>query len=446
MDDLFGTSGVRGIVNKEVDCKLALNLARSLSSLVENDGEVLIGRDTRLSGEMFENSLIAGFASSGINVGRLGIVPTPVVGFSVLECRADAGLMITASHNPPEYNGVKFFDSDGTAFSAEKEREIERAYRDGNFTGNWNSIGSVRDCEFLDDYLEYMSDKISLERDYKVVVDCANGPTARTTPALLGKLGCETITLNSHNDGRFCGRKPEPSEDNLRDLCNMVGSIDADLGIAHDGDGDRVAAVDENGRMVNEDQLLALISAFSIERFGRGVVTTVDASKVIDEQVKEVGGKVWRTEVGDVNVAQEMKIRGVSFGGEPSGTWILGDVHMCPDGTLAAARILEMMYEHETPLSKLIGDIPHYPVLREKIECSDEKKEAKMIEVKEEAKSAFSGIRDILTIDGIRLELADGDWILIRPSGTEPYIRVTVEASDNDKAEFLLDTAVKVLR
>lgn len=446
MGDLFGTSGVRGIANEEITPELALDLARSMAAELGGSGRILIGRDTRLTGQMLEDALVSGFLSTGFEVEKMGVVPTPAVGFAVSELGMDVGVMITASHNPPEYNGIKFFDSDGMAITQDVERKIEEHYYNRSFEGSdWHSIPEVESIEILRDYLDLLKSEVSLEKDFKVAVDCANGPSSKTTPNLLESLGCKVSTINSQLDGTFPGRSPEPVAEHLQDLSNFVSSTDADIGLAHDGDGDRVAAVDEKGRVVGADELLGLAASYSAEVFAGGVVTTVDASRLIDEQVSEAGYDTFRTEVGDVSVAREMDSRGLSFGGEPSGTWIMGDVHMCPDGTLAAARILEILDGRGVPLSHLVDELPNFPILRDKVGCPDAEKSEIMDMVKERALEEFGDFEDILTVDGVRLEFSSGDWVLIRPSGTEPYIRVTAEAADESRAESLVEKGKELL-
>lgn len=444
---LFGTSGIRDITNREITPELAIHLAKSFFAELGEPGKVLIARDTRVSGEMLESALTSGFLSSGCEVVKLGVCPTPVLGFSIPELEADAGVMITASHNPPQYNGFKFFGPRGMVLQPERERKIENYYNKREFDPcAWSEIPDVKHSEVLRKYLELMSNEISIDGDYTVAIDCASGPSAKTTPQLLSSLGFEVITLNSQLDGTFPGRSPEPVEENLGDLSKMINGSDIDLGFAHDGDGDRIAVVDGMGEVVSQDKLLALMGAYSVERFGSGIVTTVDASKIVEEEVSEVGGEVSRTKVGDVSVAWEMLSQDFPFGGEPSGTWIIGDIHMCPDGTVAAARVLEMLDEKEKTLSQLAESISSYPILRGKVECPDQEKSEKMDSIEEEAPREFEGVRDIITVDGVRLEFEGGDWILIRPSGTEPYIRITSEAEEKENAQSRLERAMDLLK
>ncbi len=447
-EDLFGTSGIRGLINKDITSELALDLSKSFATVLQENKKptIIIGKDTRVSGEMIEESLTSGFLSTGCHIKKIGIVPTPILGFTTKQ-QGDAGIMITASHNPSEYNGIKFFNSKGAALPPTEENKIEKTYHNKEFsTKSWDKIGDTENLQVVKNYLNHLSKEITLEKEFDIAIDCCNGPTSVTTPRLLREFNCNVTTLNSQQDGAFPGRSPEPTGENLEDLGELVGSGDFDLGFAHDGDGDRIAVIDDEGEFVNQDILLALMGSYYVKNFGGGVVTTVDASKIVDEKVEEAGGVVSRTKVGDVHVASEMMENDFLFGGEPSGTWILGDVHICPDGTLAAARILEMLSEKEEKLSTLIKNTSTYPIIRSKVNCPNEEKEAKMNEVSKKIDSEFEGIEEKLTVDGIRIEFEDGAWILIRPSGTEPYIRITTEADEKKRAKNLTENAENLLQ
>ncbi len=446
MANLFGTSGIRDIVNKDIDSRFVIRISKAISSIDEDFEKVLIGRDSRISGKMIMDAITSGFLSCGLEIDNLGVVPTPVVAFNVSETDADFGVMITASHNPPEYNGIKLFDSDGKPFSSKREREIEKAYGDKNYkTANWNKIKNTQKISGIENYLNKIIEGTNLEKEYITVTDCTSGPSALTTPYLLEKLGCRVSTINSQLDGRFPGRKAEPKDENLTDLKKMVKSTDADVGFAHDGDGDRVAVIDEQGRFVEMDKLLALLGKYSADRFKEDIVTTVDASNVVDTVVKEEDSEVLRTEVGDVNVSQKMYEKGINFGGEPSGSFIVGDYHLCADGTLAAVRVLEVLDNYDKPLSEIIDNLPEYPVMRGNVACPENKKEQVMKLVSSEIVHIFENIVEVLTIDGIRLEFENGGWLLVRPSGTEPYVRITVEASDREKAQDYTEKAEEYL-
>lgn len=447
MRRLFGTSGIRGLVNEDLTPELFLDMGLTLATQLGNSGIVVVGKDPRTSSEMLESALISGLISGGCDVVRLGVVPTPVVSFAVRLLGASAGAMITASHNPPEYNGLKFWDSEGMAYSPALEEEVEELYfRRRAKPVAWDEIGRVEEVDVLSRYLEEMTRSVSLKKGYTVVLDCGNGAGATVTPHLLRRLGCKVITINSQLDGHFPGRGLEPTPENLQELCGVVRSVGADIGLAHDGDADRIAAVDERGRVAEPDKLLALMSAHQVKEKGDTVVTTVDASSVVDESVKVKGGRVVRTKVGDVSVAGEVKERGAVFGGEPSGAWIFPHIHLAPDGPLAAAKILELLNSTGKTLSELLDALPTYPTLREKIACPNEKKTSAMKKFEALATKEFRDVADVLTIDGIRLSLRDGSWLLVRPSGTEPYIRITAEGRTRKRAKEMVNSAAEILK
>jgi phosphoglucosamine mutase len=446
MGNLFGTSGVRGVVGEQITPQLMMELGLALATNLGNSGTVVIGRDPRTSSDMIESCLVSGLLSGGCDVKRLGIVPTPVVSFAVRRLNAKSGVMITASHNPPEYNGVKFWDSSGMAYSPELEDEIEGIYfRRKMKRVGWDRIGRVETAEVLADYIDEATAGVRLEQEYKVVVDCGNGAGSFVTPHLLRRLGCKVVTLNSHVDGIFPGRGPEPSIENLGDLCGVVKSIGADLGLAHDGDADRIAAVDELGRVAQADKLLGLVAASQVARKGDLVVTTVDASSVVEDSVVGRGGRVLRTRVGDVSVAAAVKKHRAVFGGEPSGAWIFPKVQLAPDGPLAAVKILELLDSTGKKLSGLLDALPEYPTVREKVACPNRRKAGVMEKLEARLKEEFPDAVRAQMIDGIRLELEDG-WVLIRPSGTEPYIRLTAEAKTPERVREMAGRALKVLK
>ncbi|MBC7218594.1 MAG: phosphoglucosamine mutase [Hadesarchaea archaeon] len=446
MGRLFGTSGVRGLVGKQITPEIVIGLGQSLASLLGNSGTVVVGKDPRTSSDMLEGCLISGLLSGGCDVKRLGVVPTPAVSFAVKSLRAKAGAMITASHNPPEYNGVKFFDSSGMAYTPGLESKVERIYFGKKWRqASWKEIGEVEDLDILEDYIEALVGTVQLSRDYKVVVDCGNGAASLVTPRMLREAGCKVISLNSQPDGLFPGRPLEPSSENLVELCRVVRSTESDLGIAHDGDADRVVIVSENGSVASGDEVLAIVASSQLTKKGDVIVTTVDASKVVDEVVVNGGGKVVRTKVGDVSVAAEINRRGAVFGGEPCGAWIFPRFSMAPEGLLGALKVLELLDVSEKKISELLEPLPQYYMLREKLACPEEKKAKVMSAVSKKLVKEFSETIGVLKVDGVRVELLDG-WVLVRASGTEPYIRLTAEARTPGRAEEILKKAAKVLK
>ena len=436
---LFGTSGIRGLIGLEVTCELALNVGKSLAYYLGNEGSVVIGYDTRTTNQMLDQAICAGLLESGVDVIKIGMVPTPLVGYATEKLDADAGVMLTASHNPSQYNGIKLWNKNGMAYTSSQEARIEEIYANKDYISvEWENVGKLTvNEEIKGKYIDDLVDMVDIKEGLKVVVDCASGAGSEISPLVFRKAGCEVTTLNSQPDGFFPGRNPEPNAENLQTLMKTVVAIGADLGIAHDGDADRMITVDENGNISPFDSLLALIS----KQFDGDIVTTVDAGLCMDESVK---GEVIRTAVGDVNVAEVIIERDASFGGEPSGTWLHPDFCMCPDGILSGLRMAEIV-SRDGKLSELLAEIPSYPNIREKITCSKEAKIKVMENMEDLLKVAFDDIVDVNSLDGVRLTFADDSWVLVRPSGTDDYIRITLESRDGQRAEEIRDICAKII-
>lgn len=436
---LFGTSGIRGKINSEITCELALNVTKSLAKYLGNVGSVVVGYDARTTNIMLDQTICAGLLESGINVIKIGMVPTPLVGYATEKLGADAGIMLTASHNPSQYNGIKLWNKNGMAYTSRQESEIEEIYENKSYKSvAWDKIGKLSyNEEIKGQYIDDLVDLVNIKPGLKVVIDCASGAGSEISPLVFRKAGCIVTALNSQVDGFFPGRNPEPNEENLQTLMKTVVAIGADLGIAHDGDADRMITVDEKGVVSPFDSLLALIS----KEFDGDIVTTVDAGLCMDESVK---GKVLRTKVGDVNVAEVILEKNASFGGEPSGTWLHPDFCMCPDGILSGLRMAEIV-SRDGKLSKLLEGIPSYPNIREKINCSKDAKVKIMENMEELLVNAFDDIVDINSIDGVRLTFKDDSWVLVRPSGTEDYVRITLESKNAKRADEIKEICVKII-
>lgn len=436
---LFGTSGIRGKIGSEVTCELALNVGKSLAYYLGNEGTVVLGYDTRTTNEMLDQAICAGLLESGVDVIKIGMVPTPLVGYATEKLDADAGVMLTASHNPSQYNGIKLWNKNAMAYTSAQESRIEEIYANKEYISvSWEKIGTLSvNEEIKGQYIDDLVSMVNIKPGLKVVIDCASGAGSEISPLVFRKAGCEVTTLNSQPDGFFPGRNPEPNTENLQTLMKTVVAIGADLGIAHDGDADRMITVDEQGNISPFDSLLALIS----KEFDGDIVTTVDAGLCMDESVK---GEVLRTPVGDVNVAEVIIEKNASFGGEPSGTWLHPDFCMCPDGILSGLRMAEIV-SRDGKLSDLLAQIPQYPNIREKIICSKEAKIKVMENMEELLTGAFNDIHDINSIDGVRLTFEDDSWVLVRPSGTEDYVRITLESRDQKRAESIKETCVKII-
>jgi phosphoglucosamine mutase len=414
---LFGSSGIRGITNVDVTPELALNVGKAAGI---GRSTAVIARDPRVSANMIEEAVVSGLMSSGCNVTRIGLVPTPTLAYAAKDF--DLGVVITASHNPAEYIGIKLWNPDGMAFDSTQQEEIEQIIESSSYSPvKWSRIGNQNVYEnAVDDHIKAILNKTgSLKTALKVVVDCGNGAGSVITPLLLRMMGCKVLALNAQPDGHFPARNPEPKADNLDLLMKTVIDWGADIGIAQDGDADRMMAVDDKGRFVNGDQLLAILAA---HEDAEKIVVPVDTSLVVDDALPE--SEIVRSRVGDVYVAEAMKKIGAAFGGEPSGSWIFPRISFCPDGIYAAARLIEIMGNKK--LSDVVDALPKYNTRRIGITCDNHRKEGAMSDIASE----LSSMGEVSTIDGIRVETNDG-WVLVRPSGTEPLVRVTAEARTN---------------
>ncbi len=435
---LFGSSGIRGVANIDITPLLAQRVGMAIASQFEG-GAVLVGRDTRLSGEMLEAALTSGVVSCGLVAGTLGVVPTPVVAWLTKEMEAEAGVSISASHNPPQYNGLKIFDSTGMAYNEEQQERLEALIEAGEFVRPaWNRLGRVEAVDAGRLYVDAVTRDTMMTSRWKVVCDLFNGATCTVAPEFFVELGVDATLINAQPDGRFPAGDPEPNEHSLARLGRMVESTGANIGFGFDGDGDRMMAVDERGNIPGPDRVLAAYARHVVERRGGGIVVThVGASMCVDEAVEEAGGNVLRTKVGDVHITQAVAESEAVFGGEPVGAWVHPDIHMCPDGLLSALKLMAALETEGKTLSELLSGIPKYPTLRTKVECPDLNKGKTMESVSSAYFGEFGEVEEVSTLDGVRLRIEDG-WVLIRPSGTEPIIRITVEARSEGKAEELL--------
>ncbi|MWV39227.1 phosphoglucosamine mutase [Natrialba sp. INN-245] len=433
---MFGTSGIRGRVGTTVTAELALSVGRAVAS--ERSGTVVVGRDVRESGRMLVDALTAGLRECGADVLTVGVESTPTIARAVELFDADAGVVVTASHNPAPDNGIKLWTRSGKAFGPDRRRAIERRVRDGDYEPvPWDELGVRRRRERAREaHAERIEGTVDLEGTPDVIVDLGTG-AGGITPAVLAELGCRVRTLNGQRDGSFPGRPSEPTEETLETLATLVGQTEADLGIAHDGDADRMLAVDETGRFVPKDALLAIF-ARTVAGEGDRIAAPVDTSLAVDDAVAEVGASVTRTRVGDVFVAERATEADVVFGGEPSGAWIWPDETLCPDGPLAAAALVELADERGS-LSAMVEEIDRYPIRRTSV--SVEEKDAVVDDLRRRVDDRYD---DVDTLDGVRVETDDG-WFLIRASGTEPLVRVTAESRTESNVDAVFDEATTLV-
>ncbi|WP_088830430.1 phosphoglucosamine mutase [Paenibacillus tyrfis] len=442
MGKYFGTDGVRGVANQGLTPELAYKIGRCggyiLAGKVEKPN-VVIGRDTRVSGPMLEAALVAGLLSIGANVIRLGVLSTPGVAYLTRELKADAGVMISASHNPVEDNGIKFFGADGFKLSDETELEIERlmdAANDELPRPTGGAIGNVIDNEEAKfQYLSYIQSTVTSSfKGYRIALDCANGAAYELAPKVFEALGAEVITMGAEPNGRnindHCGSThPE-------DLRKLVVEKQAHIGLAFDGDADRLIAIDENGEEVDGDFILS-ICGHAMNQAGtlRGstIVTTVMSNIGFFKGIEAVGLKAAKTAVGDRYVMEEMRKGGYNLGGEQSGHVIFLDHITTGDGILTALQLMDTLVKSGKKLSEMKGIMRKYPQTLVNVRVVDKSK----LNNNPAVEAVIRQVED---------ELGDNGRVLVRPSGTESLIRVMAEGPDKDRVEAYVQQIADVIQ
>ena len=423
---LFGTNGVRGIAGKDLTPELVFTIGKALGHL--RKGRIAVGRDTRTSGETLGKALKAGLLATGCDVDDCGILPTPALQYQVRD-GYEGGAMITASHNPPEYNGVKIIEPDGTEMGDEETLQLEELiFGPALPVSPWNQSG--REIQVPDSTERYIEGILrhfpgSPGKGMTVVVDPGSGPACITTPKILEGLGCRVLTVNGVMDGTFPGRLPEPSVEGLKNLADLVVSSRASFGVAHDGDADRAVFVDENGQFVEENAEFAIVVQ-NICREKKGVIVTpVSSGQVVEETARREGSTIHYTPVGSIYVARTMRSliengELVIFGGEGNGGLIFPDHQFCRDGGMTAATMVSLLASSKKKLSELTRQLPERHIIKDKIAA---KKGAEILAV---LPSYYPDSRIDLT-DGVKIFTKDA-WALVRASGTEPIIRIIIDA------------------
>lgn len=434
-------SGIRGVVGSDLTVKDYVEIGRAFGEYI-GGGVCAVGRDTRSTGRMASNAAISGLLSRGCTVFDLGMTSTPAVFREVLKRRLDGGLMVSASHNPPEWNGVKFVVKGGRGLFEEELQRLLKIISSPTTTGYFKT-GSVYPVEPLypSDIVNYVDEGCC--SGLKVALDLGGGAGCLFIPGVFRKLGCRVLTVNT-SPGVFT-RGLDPTGDGLVDLSEAVVASGADMGVAYDCDADRVVFVDENGSKLPADYALLIYLKHLVDSEGvKDVVVSVDTSLAVEEIVEGAGGRVIYSRVGEVNVLRRMLEEGVSIGGEgSSGGLIISDFNLCRDGLLASILVAKVMKECGG-LKSFTEDLPRYYSLREKVRCSREDA-LRVVKILSEEESG-----DIVKIDGVKIRKGDRSWILVRPSGTEDIVRISVEAETKREAAELmtryLDEVSKLLQ
>jgi len=440
MSRLFGTDGVRGIANAELTPELAFRLGEAAGHFLgdKGRGRIVVGRDTRRSGEMLQAALVAGLTSSGADALIAGVVPTPAVALLVRELEADGGVVISASHNPPEYNGIKLFSREGFKLPDDLEDEIERFCSSERDWSRPTGAG-VGACIHLDDALErYIAHAVASVdgglSGLRIAVDCGHGASAQATPMALERLGAAVTAINTDYDGMDinvgCGST------HLGPISALVAGGEFDLGIAHDGDADRIIAVDETGAEVDGDQIMAVCAA-RMKDAGTlkhdTVVSTVMCNLGFEVAMRDRGIQVVKTKVGDRYVLEQMQAMGAILGGEQSGHIIFLEHNTTGDGLVTALQLAVAVREAARPLSELVKVMERYPQVLVNVHVADKTR-----------LSTSAAISD--AIHSAEKVLGDTGRVLVRASGTEPLVRVMVEAADEAQARELVDELVEVVQ
>ena len=441
---VFGSSGVRGVAGDELTPRDVMRVAQAAGSVLDGR-RIAIARDTRTTGRTFVNAAASGLTGLGFDVDRLGIVPTP--GLQAY-CEADGvpGVMITASHNPPMYNGVKLIGADGVELTRDVLDRIEAELTADPANAPWDGVGTDRRVESARHrYRESVIEAVDRERiaaaDLTVVIDPGHGAGSLVSPDLFRELGCQVHTVNAQPDGHFPGRDPEPVAANLADLRDYVVSTDADIGIAHDGDGDRAMFVDEDGAHVEGSSMLAALAAAELDA-DDGVVSAVNASQRLVDVVEEADATLSLTPIGSTYIVsriRELAAAGthVAIAGEGNGGILFPDYRIARDGAYTAARVCELLADRAA--SELVAPYGDYHKVQRNLAVESESdREAMLDGIAAHAESAAA---DLDTTDGWRLDYGDG-WVLARPSGTEPVVRVYAEARTEERARELAEQLV----
>ncbi|MDH4122791.1 MAG: phosphoglucosamine mutase [Thermoplasmata archaeon] len=442
---LFGTNGIRGIIGPEMNAELALGIGSAVGTILP--GEIIVGTDSRTSNQMLKNALISGLLATGCDAIDIDLAPTPSVQYSVAKSDASAGVVITASHNPPEFNGIKVIDSDGTELDFSKELEIEKRYFSREFkTIDWKSVGKLKKDKHANEryskaIASLVNRKTISDASLRIIVDCSNGVGGLVTPGLLSSFDVDVMTLNAQPHGSFPGHPSEPTPENLSELMKMVIAEGASFGNAQDGDADRSIFIDDKGSYITGDKSFALLAGYlSSKNPGAIVVSTVATSDVVSDMVIKNGGKIVQTRVGSPIVARKMKEIGAIFGGEENGGLIYAKHQYCRDAAMTTALMAQLAAERGA-LSEQLKELPVYHQSKLKTACPNEKKKRVLASLAESMKD-----KRVDLTDGVKIFEGERDWVIIRPSGTEQIFRIFSQSRSEDVAKSLADRYMSVLQ
>jgi phosphomannomutase len=444
-DLMIGISGIRGIVGSGLTPEVISQFVLGFGTLMKG-GKIVIGKDTRPSGEMVSHSVISGLLATGCDVIDLGVCPTPTVLFNVRKLNASGGIAITASHNPIEWNALKFISKDAKFLDRRRAEELITIYKKKMFdTVEWKKLGQLsEDKEGINRHIDeilslsYLNIDGLKKRRFKVAVDCVNGAAFSAFPELLNRLGCNVVKVLCDDTGEF-KRNPEPLAENLALISKTVKREKADVGFATDADGDRLSIVSDKGIPLGEEHSLPLAAKFILSKKKGDVVTNLSTSRMVDFVADENDSKLYRTKVGEANVVSKMEDMKAVIGGEGNGGIILPDVHYTRDALTGIALILQYMLETNKNITQLKNELPNFIIIkrRKNLESSDYQLDFDSII------SRFPQ-GEVNMEDGIRIDWEEG-WLHIRKSGTEPIVRIFAEAKTRKEAERICNKAMRII-
>jgi phosphomannomutase len=434
---MVSVSGVRGIVGDGLTSQNVMQFAQAFGNYLGN-GEVVVGRDSRVTGTMFKHAVFAGLMAAGCDIIDIGMCSTPTAQMAVEKLKARGGIVITASHNPIQWNALKLLDSTGMFLDETQGNKVIKIVEDGDFQNvQWDQVGKIESYEnATEDHLkailklDMISSGLIAKKKFKVVIDCVNGAGGTILPSLMQKLGCNTVFMNEETTGLF-PRSPEPLPENLKDLCEKVISEKADIGFAVDPDVDRLAIVSEKGKPLGEEYTLVLAIKYMLKKMDGPIVVNASVTQAVDDLAKKYNTEVIRTKVGEIHVAKKMKQVRAVIGGEGNGGVILPELHLGRDAPLGIALILQQLAEYKGTISELHQFLPQYFQSKNRIEINDMDVSAIMDFIVKKHKK-----ENIDKTDGVKFLWKD-HWVHIRPSNTEPIIRIYSEARSAEEADAL---------
>ena len=440
MKKLFGTNGVRGVFSEDFTLEFVNDLVMSLAGYFKQ-GKILVGYDGRHSSPIVAKIVSSTLNYSGLDCYIAGLIPTPCLEYATKKLGYDGGLMITASHNPPQYNGIKPVASDGVEISREDERIIEQIFDEKNwikaetFGKTFDELNSI--STYIDGIISNISKIDIVKRKFKVTLDLGNGAQSVTAKKLCQELGCEVFTVNENIDGDFPGRGSEPTPQNLGELSKLVLETNSDFGIAFDGDGDRSIFCDENGKILTGDSSALLLCDYLLKQYPNSqVVTCLNSGNIIEKIVQKSNSHVVRTKVGSVEVSRRMVVDNALIGYEENGGFMFGKHNHVRDGAMSLALMFDLLSKSESSLSENIVSLPPNFTTKTKLECSVEQSKIVVDQLLKEFPNSD-------TSDGIKIQVDDNNWVMIRPSGTEPIIRIYGESNSQQNLDSLISNFVE---